>query len=118
MKITTGILVAGLMTGGLWAQNPNIINNTQSTMNTVQTAKTNDSNAALGISSTPSAKPAAQSPAGTQVKPAACARLGEERANFCKSCRQTAECCDSKEVEQVTHRDRRQRDRCQTGGQE
>jgi Tfp pilus assembly protein PilP len=71
MKITTGILVAGLMTGGLWAQNPNIINNVQSTMNTVQQAKTNDSNAALGISSTPSAKPAAKAPAGTQGKPAA-----------------------------------------------
>jgi hypothetical protein len=32
MKLTTGILAVGMMTGGLWAQNPNIINNVQSTM--------------------------------------------------------------------------------------
>ena len=55
MKLTTGILAVGLMTGGLWAQNPNIINNVQSTMKTVQQKKTDDSNAALGISSTPPA---------------------------------------------------------------
>jgi len=58
MKLTTCILAVGMMTGGLWAQNPNIINKVQGTMNAVQQKKTDDSNAALGISSTPSAKPA------------------------------------------------------------
>jgi Tfp pilus assembly protein PilP len=67
MKLTTAILVAGLMTGGLWAQNPNIINNVQSTMQTVQQKKTDDSNAALGITSTP-AKPAAKPAAGAPMK--------------------------------------------------
>ncbi len=63
MKLTTGILAVGLMTGGLWAQNPNIINNVQGTMNAVQRQKTNDSNAALGITNTPSPKPAPGAPA-------------------------------------------------------
>ncbi|MGB8987645.1 MAG: hypothetical protein WCC37_13690 [Candidatus Sulfotelmatobacter sp.] len=66
MKLTTCILAVGMMTGGLWAQNPNIINKVQDTMNGVQQKKTDDSNAALGISSTPSAKPAA----GAAAKPA------------------------------------------------
>ncbi len=71
MKLTTTILVAGLMTSGAWAQNPNIINNVQSTMNTVQQKKTNDSNEALGISSAPSSKPAAKPAAGAPGKPVA-----------------------------------------------
>ncbi len=66
MKLTTTILAVGMMTGGAWAQNPNVINNVQSTMNGVQQKKTNDSNAALGITNTPSAKPAA----GAAAKPA------------------------------------------------
>jgi len=69
MKLTTGILAAGLMTGGLWAQNPNVINNVQSTMKTVQQTKTNDSNAALGIAATPAPKPAAKPAAGAAAKP-------------------------------------------------
>jgi Tfp pilus assembly protein PilP len=68
MKLTTGILVAGLMTGGLWAQNPNIINNVQSTMNTVQQKKTDDSNAALGITGGPAAQSAAKPAPGAQAK--------------------------------------------------
>jgi Tfp pilus assembly protein PilP len=56
-----------MMTSGLWAQNPNIINKVQATMNGVQQKKTDDSNAALGISGTPPAKPAA----GGAAKPAA-----------------------------------------------
>jgi Tfp pilus assembly protein PilP len=71
MKLTTGILAVGLMTGGLWAQNPNIINNVQNTMNTVQQKKTSDSNAALGITATPSANPAAKPAAGAPAKAAA-----------------------------------------------
>ncbi len=72
MKLTTCILAVGMMTGGLWAQNPNIINKVQDTMNGVQQKKTDDSNAALGISSTPPGKPAAAKPtAGATAKPAA-----------------------------------------------
>ena len=83
MKLTTGILAVGMMTGGLWAQNPNIINKVQGTMNAVQQTKTNDSNAALGITSTPSAKPAAKPAAGAAAKPAGNSvggRAGEERS--------------------------------------
>ena len=68
MKLTTGILAVGMMTGGLWAQNPNIINNVQGTMNAVQQQKTNDSNAALGITNTPSTKPAAKPAPGAPAK--------------------------------------------------
>jgi len=64
MKLTTGILAMGLMTGGLWAQNPNVINNVQSTMKTVQQKKTDDSNAALGTTGAPSANPAAKPVSG------------------------------------------------------
>jgi Tfp pilus assembly protein PilP len=71
MKLTTGILAMGLMTGGLWAQNPNVINNVQSTMKTVQQKKTNDSNAALGITGTPPANPAAKPVSGAAAKPPA-----------------------------------------------
>ncbi|MFZ0201537.1 MAG: hypothetical protein WB523_22155 [Candidatus Sulfotelmatobacter sp.] len=67
MKLTTGILAVSMMTAGLWAQNPNIINKVQGTMNAVQQQKTDDSNAALGITSTSSTKPAPGAPA----KPAA-----------------------------------------------
>lgn len=79
MKLTTSILTvtAAMMTSGAWAQNPNIINNVQSSMNTVQAQKTSDSNAALEIPAKPaaaqSAKPAAPiKPAAAQpAKPAA-----------------------------------------------
>ena len=71
MKLTTTILAVGMMTSGVWAQSPNVINNVQSTMNTVQQQKTQDSNAALGIAgkgaSAQAAKPATAAPA----KPAA-----------------------------------------------
>src|ERR1022692_141951 len=66
-KLTTSILAVGMMTGGLWAQNPNIINKVQDTMNAVQQKKTDDSNAALGITSTPPAKPAAKTVAPTKI---------------------------------------------------
>ncbi len=63
----------GLMTGGLWAQNPNVINKVQDTMNGVQQKKTDDSNAALGITGTPSAKPAAKPAPGAPAKAGAVA---------------------------------------------
>jgi hypothetical protein len=70
MKLTTGILAAAMMTGGVWAQNPNIINNVQSKMAAVQQKQTDDSNAALGeANESASAKPTAGAPAPA-VKPA------------------------------------------------
>jgi len=74
MKLTTTILAVGMMTGGVWAQSPNVINNVQSTVNTVQQQKTQDSNAALGIAgkgaSAQSAKPAPAAPAKSAAQPA------------------------------------------------
>jgi Tfp pilus assembly protein PilP len=57
MKLMTGILAVVTMTGGVWAQDPNIINNVQSSMKGVQQKKADDSNAALS-----------GAPAGTQAK--------------------------------------------------
>jgi Tfp pilus assembly protein PilP len=66
MKLTTGIVTMAMMVGGVWAQNPNIIDKTRSTMNSVQEQKTADSNAALaGVGQT--GKPAPGAPA---IKPA------------------------------------------------
>src|SRR5579872_6312883 len=74
MKLMTSILTAAVMTGGVWAQNPSIINNVQNKMNTVEQQKTADSNAALGITGTPSANQPSKPPAGASAqatKPAA-----------------------------------------------
>ncbi len=73
MKLTTGILAAVMMTGGVWAQNPNIINNVQNKMTAVEQKQTADSNAALRSSdasaSTQPSKPTAVAP-GPAVRPA------------------------------------------------
>jgi Tfp pilus assembly protein PilP len=73
MKLTTGILAAVMMTGGVWAQNPNIINNVQNKMTAVEQKQTADSNAALGISDASASpqptKPTAGAPA-PGVRPA------------------------------------------------
>ena len=72
MKLTTSILTvtAAMMTSGAWAQNPNIINNVQNSMNAVQEQKTNDSNAALGITGKPDAAQPAKPAATATAKPA------------------------------------------------
>ncbi len=70
MKLMKSILAVGMMTGGVWAQNPNIINNVQNTMQTVQQQKTTDSNAALGIKPAASAAGASARPAAAQPAPA------------------------------------------------
>lgn len=62
MKRTTGILVCILAAGLAWAQNPQIIQNTRTTMNTVQQKSTAASNEALGIK-TADKKPAETTPA-------------------------------------------------------
>jgi hypothetical protein len=76
MKLTTSILTvtAAMMTSGAWAQNPNIINNVQSSMNAVQAQKTSDSNAALGITGKPDAAQSAKPAASQPTKPAATAK--------------------------------------------
>lgn len=73
MKLTTGILAAVMMTGGGWAQNPNIIGNVQNQMTAVEKQKAADSNQALGIQATPGVSPASKPSPGAPapaVKPA------------------------------------------------
>ena len=71
MKLTTGIVAMVMMAGGVWAQNPNIIDKTRSTMNSVQQQKTNDSNAALeGVGVSQTGKPAPGAPATKPPAPA------------------------------------------------
>jgi hypothetical protein len=66
MKLTTGILAVGMMTSGLWAQNPNVINNAPSTQ-TVQPQKPNDSKVAAGITNPAPAKATAKPAAGASA---------------------------------------------------
>lgn len=70
MKLTTAFLTVGLMTGGLWAQNPNVIQSVQNKMDAVQQQKTNDSNAALGLKSSSASNQAAKPAPGAPVKAA------------------------------------------------
>jgi len=72
MKGTTIILVPILAAGLAWAQNPQIIQNTRTMMNTVQKNNTAASNEALGITNHPATKPAATATKSVAtVKPAA-----------------------------------------------
>ena len=68
MKLTSAILLMGMTAVTVRAQNPNIITNTKDKLNTVQQQKTSDSNAALGISDTHSAKSPFHSPKVMPVK--------------------------------------------------
>lgn len=74
MKLTKSVLAVAMMTGGVWAQNPNIINNVQNKMTAVEQKQAADSNAALGITEEPASattsKPAPGAPAPA-VRPAA-----------------------------------------------
>lgn len=76
MKRTTGILAIAILTGAAWAQNPDAIDNVRSTMKSVQTKQTADSNAALAGVGSAQAKPAAlPTPAAAQAaKPASAAK--------------------------------------------
>jgi hypothetical protein len=65
MKRTTGILVCILAAGLAWAQNPQIIQNTRTKMNTVQKNATAASNEALGTTAP------ASHPSATATSPAA-----------------------------------------------
>jgi hypothetical protein len=73
MKLTTAIVVLGMAAGSAWAQNPDIIDNTRSTMRAVGMKKTLDTNAALSASqpaAASGAKPAASVPAKAAPAPA------------------------------------------------
>jgi len=77
MKLTTGILLLGMATGAAWAQNPDVIQDTRSTLQNIQKKQVNDQNAALaaaGQTTSSAAKPKAATPASAPaVKPAATA---------------------------------------------
>jgi hypothetical protein len=65
MKLTTGILAVVMMTGAVWGQNPDAIDNTRSVARSLQQIKTNETNAALDAAGVPAqpAKPAPGAPA-------------------------------------------------------
>jgi hypothetical protein len=70
MKLTTAILVLGMTAGSALAQNPDLIENTRSTMRAVQMKKEMDSNAVLGATQHPSGTVAkSASPAAAQSAP-------------------------------------------------
>lgn len=87
MKRTTGILVCTLAAGMAWAQNPQVLQNVRTQMNTVQQSNTAASNQALGIKSTPakeSAKPtttAAKSNTAAKSSAPAKANVAQAKAN-------------------------------------
>ncbi|MGA7400370.1 MAG: hypothetical protein WBW38_10125 [Candidatus Sulfotelmatobacter sp.] len=70
MKLTTSILAVGLMTGGLWAQNPNVINNVQSTSQAVQQANTPSATQPAKPAPGAAAKPGAVTPVAAPAKSA------------------------------------------------
>ena len=55
MKLTTGILLLGMATGAAWAQNPDVIQDTRSTLQNIQKKQVIDQNAALSASGQSSA---------------------------------------------------------------
>ena len=59
MKLTTGILFLGMVAGTAWGQNPDVIDNTRSTLNALQRKTPMDENAVLANSPGSAAKPAA-----------------------------------------------------------
>jgi len=63
LTITTGILAVGLMTGGLWAQTPNVTNNGQNSAKPAAGAPA----PAVKPAAIPGAKPAAVKPAAASV---------------------------------------------------
>src|SRR6202162_1353266 len=72
MKLMTGILAVAMatMTGAAWGQNPDAIDNARSVAKSLQQIKTNETNAALGLSNTPTTPPDAKPAAGAPAKPA------------------------------------------------
>jgi hypothetical protein len=70
MKLTTGILVLGMVAGTAWGQNSNAIQDTRSALKAVEQKKTNDSNTVLAASQAPaSSKTARAKPAPGKSSP-------------------------------------------------
>jgi len=69
MKLTTGILLLGMAAGAAWAQNPDVIQDTRSTLQNIQKKETIDQNAALSAAgqapSAPAASKASAAPANS-----------------------------------------------------
>ena len=70
MKLTTGILLLVVASGTALGQNPNVIDNTRSTMKAVEQKKQTDSNAALAASQGQAANPSTAAGSNVAVKPA------------------------------------------------
>jgi len=70
MKLTTAILFFGMLAGAAWGQNPDIIDNTRSTLNAVQQQKTMKENEALSGPQGQAAKPSAPANNQTSAAPA------------------------------------------------
>ena len=60
MKLTKIVLAVAILTAVAWAQNPDAIDNTRSTMKSLQQIKTNQSNAALALQDASAQQPAQQ----------------------------------------------------------
>jgi hypothetical protein len=73
MKLTIGILAVGMMTGGVWAQSPHVVNNVQSTVKTVPQNQASATHAAPGKAATSpqAAKPVPGAPAKSAAQPLA-----------------------------------------------
>jgi len=71
MKLRTAILLLGMLTGVAGAQNPDIIQDTRSTLQNVQKKQVIDQNAALAAAGQASHSAAPSKPAATAAKPAA-----------------------------------------------
>lgn len=79
MKLTTAMLVLGMMAGSALAQNPDIIENTRNTMRAIEKKKAIDSNAALAATQHPSGKVATSTPS-VPAQPAKAAKAARAAA--------------------------------------
>jgi len=71
MRFTTAILMLGITVGAARAQNPDIIQDTRSTLQNVQKKQTIDQNAALAVAAqAPASTPSKSAPAAPAVGPA------------------------------------------------
>lgn len=78
MKLTTGILILGLA-GAAWAQNPDVIQDTRSTLQNTQKKQTIDQNAVLAAAGQGQSSPASSPPAAAPANPAASSSAGSNR---------------------------------------
>ena len=69
IKLTTVILAVAVMAGGLWAQNPDAIDNARSVAKSLQQKQNNDTNAALNAAGVPAQQTAKPAPAKRDAIP-------------------------------------------------